>query len=207
LLLIVLLDLITDKKYNEIEILLLVSEGDEMAFKELFAHYQNKLYSIALRLTRSSTLSEEIVEDVFLKIWMKRKDLSRIQNFSAYLFVITRNRVYKTLKQIAKSYETVLLTEDSKMASNDNIEDYLINKEYSSVLHEAVTRLPRKQKEVYSLIKEHGLKRDEAAYILNLKPETIKSHLAEAMKNIRSYCTLNLDMMLLIPVYLFYFTA
>jgi RNA polymerase sigma-70 factor (ECF subfamily) len=72
LLLIVLLDLITDKKYNEIEILLLVSEGDEMAFKELFAHYQNKLYSIALRLTRSSTLSEEIVEDVFLKIWMKR---------------------------------------------------------------------------------------------------------------------------------------
>jgi RNA polymerase sigma-70 factor (ECF subfamily) len=93
------------------------------------------------------------------------------------------------------------------MASNDNIEDYLINKEYSSVLHEAVTRLPRKQKEVYSLIKEHGLKRDEAAYILNLKPETIKSHLAEAMKNIRSYCTLNLDMMLLIPVYLFYFTA
>lgn len=178
-----------------------------MAFKELFAHYQNKLYSIALRLTRSSTLSEEIVEDVFLKIWMKRKDLSEIQNFSAYLFVITRNRVYKTLKQIAKSYETVLLTEDNKIAANDNIEDYLVNKEYSSVLREAVTRLPRKQKEVYSLIKEQGLKRDEAAYVLNLKPETIKSHLAEAMKNIRSYCTLNLDMMLLIPVYLFYFTT
>ncbi|MGN6265554.1 MAG: RNA polymerase sigma factor [Ginsengibacter sp.] len=199
--------LITDKKYNENEVLLLVSQGDEVAFRELFEHYQNKLYSVALRITRSSTLSEEIVEDVFLKIWLKRNDLLEIQNFSAYLFVITRNRVYKTLKQIAKSYETVVLTEDNKIAANENIEDYLINKEYSTVLHEAVTRLPQKQKEVYSLIKEHGLKRDEAAYVLNLKPETIKSHLAEAMKNIRSYCTLYLDMMLLIPVFVFYFTA
>lgn len=199
--------MITDKKYNENEVLLLVSQGDEMAFRELFAHYQNKLYSIALRLTRSSTLSEEIVEDVFLKIWLKRNGLMEIQNFSAYLFVITRNRVYKTLKQIAKNYKTVVLTEDNKIAANENIEDYLINKEYSTVLHEAVTRLPQKQKEVYSLIKEHGLKRDEAAYVLNLKPETIKSHLAEAMKNIRSYCTLYLDMMLLIPVFVFYFIA
>jgi RNA polymerase sigma-70 factor (ECF subfamily) len=199
--------LITDKKYNENEILLLVSHGDEMAFRELFEHYQNKLYSISMRLTRSATLSEEIVEDVFLKIWLKRNDLTEIQNFSAYLFVITRNRVYKTLKQIAKNYQTVILTEDDKISANENIEDYLLDKEYSSVLHEAVTRLPQKQKEVYSLIKEQGLKRDEAAYVLNLKPETIKSHLAEAMKNIRSYCTLYLDMMLLIPVYVFYFTA
>ena len=199
--------MITDKKYNENEVLLLVSQGDEMAFRELFAHYQNKLYSVALRVTRSSTLSEEIVEDVFLKIWLKRNDLLEIQNFSAYLFVITRNRVYKTLKQIAKNYQTVVLAEDNKIAANENIEDYLLSKEYSSVLHEAVTRLPQKQKEVYSLIKEHGLKRDEAAYVLNLKPETIKSHLAEAMKNIGSYCTLYLDTMLLIPVYVFCFTA
>ena len=178
-----------------------------MAFRELFAHYQNKLYSVALRVTRSSTLSEEIVEDVFLKIWLKRNDLLEIQNFSAYLFVIIMNRVYKTLKQIAKNYQTVVLAEDNKIAANENIEDYLLSKEYSSVLHEAVTRLPQKQKEVYSLIKEHGLKRDEAAYVLNLKPETIKSHLAEAMKNIGSYCTLYLDTMLLIPVYVFCFTA
>ena len=116
-----------------------------MAFRELFAHYQNKLYSVALRVTRSSTLSEEIVEDVFLKIWLKRNDLLEIQNFSAYLFVITRNRVYKTLKQIAKNYQTVVLAEDNKIAANENIEDYLINKEYSTVLHEAVTRLPQKQ--------------------------------------------------------------
>ena len=82
--------MITDKKYNENEVLLLVSQGDEMAFRELFAHYQNKLYSVALRVTRSSTLSEEIVEDVFLKIWLKRNDLLEIQNFSAYLFEIGR---------------------------------------------------------------------------------------------------------------------
>lgn len=195
----------TDKIYNETEIIILVSQGDEIAFTKLFEHYQNKLYSVALKLTRSTTLAEEIVEDVFLKIWLKRSDLTEVQDFSGYLFVITRNRVYKSLKQIAKSYQTVLLVDDNQAMTTERTEDYIIDKEYTSILHEAVRRLPKQQKEVYSLIKEKGLKRDEAASVLNLKPETIKFHLAEAMKSIRSFCTLNLDMILFIPFFLFYF--
>lgn len=194
----------TDKIYNETEIIILVSQGDEIAFAKLFEHYQNKLYSVALKLTRSTTLAEDIVEDVFLKIWLKRADLSEIQNFSAYLFTITRNRGYKSLKQIAKKYQTVLLTDDNQIMATERTEDYALDKENASLLREAVTRLSKQQKEVYSLIKERGLKREEAASVLDLKPETIKFHLAEAMKNIRSFCTLHLDMVLFIVFFLFY---
>lgn len=191
--------------YDENEIITLVSQGDEHAFANLFEHHQNKVYGVALKLTHSTTLAEEIVEDVFCIIWTRRSTLMEIQNFNAYLFTITRNHVYKSLKQIAKNYQTVQLTENSQTIAPDAADDYTLDKEYTSILHEAVTRLPKQQKEVYSLIKERGLKREEAASVLNLKPETIKFHLAEAMKNIRSYCTLYLDMILLIPIYLFYF--
>lgn len=194
----------TDKIYDEVEIITLVSQGDEHAFAKLFEHHQNKIYGVALRLTRSTSLAEEIVEDVFLKIWLKRSDLLQIENFNAYLFTVTRNRVYKILKQIAKNYQTVHLNENIQTIAPGSTEDYLIDKEYTSLLHEAVTRLPKQQKEVYYLIKERGLKREEAASVLDLKPETIKFHLAEAMKNIRSFCTPHLDMIIFITFFLFY---
>lgn len=197
----------TESIYNETEILILVSEGDETAFARMFEHYQNKLYTVALQLTRSTPLAEEIVEDVFFKIWSRRSTLLEIQNFKAYLFTITRNHVYKTLKQIAKNYQTIQLTENYQPQDPDSIEDYVIDKEYASILNEAITRLPKQQKKVYSLIKEGGLKREEAASVLNLKPETIKFHLAEAMKNIRSFCMLHLDMILLVLLFLFYPSA
>ena len=193
-----------NETYNETEIITLVSQGDEQAFARLFEHHQNKLYGVALRLTRSATLAEEIVADVFLKIWLKRSDLLQIQNFSAYLFTITRNRVYKSLKQIAKNYQTVHLTENIQTIAPGSTEDYVVDKEYTRLLHEAITRLPKQQKEVYSLIKERGLKREEAASVLDLKPETIKFHLAEAMKNIRTFCTPHLDQIIFITFFLFY---
>lgn len=194
----------TDKIYDEVEIITLVSQGDEQAFAKLFEHHQNKIYGVALRLTRSANLAEEIVEDVFLKIWLKRSDLLQIHNFSAYLFTVTRNRVYKTLKQIAKKYQTVHLNVNIQTVAPGSTEDYVIDKEFTSLLNEAITRLPKQQKEVYYLIKERGLKREEAASVLDLKPETIKFHLAEAMKNIRSFCTPHLDRIVFITFYLFY---
>ena len=193
-----------NETYNETEIITLVSQGDEHAFAKLFEHHQNKIYGVALRLTRSTTLAEEIVADVFLKIWLKRSDLLQIQNFSAYLSTITRNRVYKSLKQIAKNYQTVHLTENIQTIAPGSTEDYVIDKEYTRLLHEAITRLPKQQKEVYSLIKERGLKREEAASVLDLKPETVKFHLAEAMKNIRSFCTPHLNQIIFISFFLFY---
>lgn len=198
------LNLKTDKIYDEEKIIVLVSQGDELAFTKLFEHHQDKIYGVALKLTRSTQLAEEIVEDVFLKIWLKRNDLLQIQNFSAYLFTMTRNRVYKSLRQIARNYQTVLLTENIETIAPGSTEDYIIDKEYTSLLHEAITRLPKQQKEVYRLIKERGLKREEAASVLDVKPETIKFHLAEAMKNIRSFCTPHMERIIFITFFLFY---
>lgn len=190
--------------HNDQELLQLIALGDEVAFSKLFEHYRNRVYGAALKLTHSTTIAEEIVEDVFLKIWLKRSDLMEIQNFSAYLFTITRNDVFKVLKQIAKNYKIVLLTDNDQLFSHNNSEDYMMEKEYSSILQEAIHRLPNQQKHVYTLIKEQGLKREEAAEFLHLQPETVKFHLAQAMKNIRSFCALHLDLMVAVIFFLFY---
>ncbi len=178
--------------HNEKELLRLISQTDESAFAKLFDYYRNKIYGIALKLTHSTTVAEEIVEDVFLKIWLRRATLNEIENFSAYLLTIARNDAYKILKQIAKNYKIVPLAEDNHPLTHNNTQDYLVDKEYKSLLQKAIDRLPSQQKQVYQLIKERDLKRDEVAHQLHIQPETVKYHLAQAMKNIRAFCMLHL---------------
>jgi RNA polymerase sigma-70 factor (ECF subfamily) len=177
--------------HNEQELIFLISKGDENAFAKIFDIYKDRVYSVAIRLTHSTTVSEEIVEDVFLKIWIRRATLNEIENFNAYLFTIARNETYKILKQISRNYKLVSI-ENNQLLTFNNSEDRLIEKEYTSLLNEAVRRLPSQQKQVYKLIKEGDLKRDQVALELNIQPETVKYHLAQAMKNIRAFCLLHL---------------
>jgi RNA polymerase sigma-70 factor (ECF subfamily) len=178
--------------YNEEEIIALVIQGDEAAFAKLFKHYRDKVYSIGYKLTHSTTVAEDVVEDVFLKIWLKRSDLGAIQNFDAYLFTIARNHVYKVLKITAKNYKISEFTDLNHLTAKNDTEDYLMEKEYRSLLQKAIDRLPDQQKQVYHLIKEQDMKREAVANILQIQPETVKFHLAQAMKNIRGFCMLHL---------------
>ena len=178
--------------YNEKELLALIAEGDESAFAKLFEYYRNRIYSIAFKLTNSTSIAEEIVQDVFLKIWLKRADLIEIQNFNAYLFIVTRNDVYRVLKQIARNYKIVLITDEDQSAAHNDTADLVMEKEYNLLLQRAIDRLSNQQKQVYKLMKDQGLKREEVADLLHLQPETVKFHLAQAMKNIRAFCMLHL---------------
>lgn len=182
-----------NNSYNEQELIQRVIGGNERAFAKLFDHYRDKIYSAALKLTHSTVIAEEITEDVFLTIWLRRYSLNEIKSFSAYLFTIATNETYKILKQIAKNYKIVLLAENNEPIALENLEDFLITKEYSSLLQKAIQRLPKQQKQVYQLMKEEQLKRQEVAEILHIQPETVKFHLAQAMKNIRTYCMMHLS--------------
>ena len=173
---------------NEKELLALIAKGDEIAFSKLFFQFKDRIYSIAFKLTKSTIAAEEIVQEVFLKIWLKRASLTEIENFSAYLFIIARNDVYKGLKQIAQHHAPTSLSVDShSFVNNNNTADYLMEKEHCQVLHMAIDRLPNQQRQVYQLVRDQGLKRNEVAIQLNLRPETVKFHLAQAMKNIRTF--------------------
>src|ERR1700755_2020207 len=82
----------------------LLADGSEYAFTQLFDHYRAKVYSIAWHFLKSPILAEEIVQDVFMKIWLKRQDLKEIQNTENYLFILTRNLIFDRMKGL--SYET-----------------------------------------------------------------------------------------------------
>lgn len=180
--------------YNEKELLVLIEQGDEVAFATLFNHYRNRVYSIALKLSCSSSLAEEAVQDVFLKIWLRRADLGHVQSFSAYLFTIVQNTMYKTLRQIAQKHQKRLPLQPEELGLVSDPELELLDREYHNILQKGIQKLPAQQKQVYQLIREKGLKRGEVASLLNLQPDTVKYHLSKAVKNLWSYCRLHLPL-------------
>lgn len=188
--------MLTDESYNEKELLIQVASGDEVAFSKLFNHYRNKIYGSAYKLSRSAVVAEEIVQNVFLKIWLRKEKLTSIQNFNAYLFVVTRNEIYLALSRIARDAMVKSLLSENHTESEIDNEKRLIYQEYQDILQKAIARLPIQQKKVYQLIKVEGLKREEAAQLLRIHPETIKTHLARAVKSVRNYCTLHLPLFL-----------
>ncbi len=182
------------RQQDEKELLRRVSGGDEAAFTALFDAYKDRIYTIALRLTAMPTVAEEVVQDIFLRIWLHRDTLTAVDHFRAYLFTATRNEVFNTLKRLARRRQLTAELADAGAAETSDTDGLLLDKEYQAVLREAVEQLPPQQQRVYRLMKEQGLKRDQVAAELGIAPQTVKVHLAQAMRSVRAFCIARLDL-------------
>ena len=173
--------------YDEAEVLRLVAGGDERAFTLLFRRYSGKVYSFALRLTRSEEMSEEVVQEVFLRIWLNRDDLTEIQNFGAYLNRINRNYCLNAIKRLAHESRISLEISRSSSELSHDTEHSIAYNEAKERLEHVIEMLPPQQQQVYRLCQVEGLKYEEAAIQLNISPGTVHTHMKRALKAIREH--------------------
>jgi RNA polymerase sigma-70 factor (family 1) len=175
----------------EKELLLKVACGDEHAFSELFTTHHQLLGTHIYRITGSIELAEEVVQDVFLKIWMSRETLTTVQNFRAYLFVISKNHALNCLRKLAKErmYQKTLEENAVALTPADNS----VLDTYYSLLDQAIDHLPPQQQKVYLLSRHNRLKYDEIANQMGLSRETVKKYLQGATHSITSFVQSNID--------------
>lgn len=172
---------------NHVDIILKqVSEGNERAFKQLFEVFHQELGSYIFRLVKSLPLAEEVVQDVFIKIWTKRDQLIHVENFRSYLFTMSRNHAYNALRQQLREetqqQKWVTFYKDEMMdEKGPDLE------EYYALIDEAVLSLPPQQQKTWLLSRKEGLKHKEIALKLVLSRETVKRHISMAMDTISRY--------------------
>lgn len=178
-----------------------ISKGDKRAFTILFDARYKSLGSYVFKLTESVVVAEEIVQDVFVKIWLGREKLTAINNISNYLFILSRNQTLNYLRKKA-SDELKLKTYEMEF-DQINAEDTLQTEAFRQLLDEAIARLPLQQKKIYQLSREQKLKYEEIAQQLNLSTETVKKHMYLASKTLKEYLKDHFDdivlMILLTP--------
>ncbi len=172
---------------NESALLRRVAEGDETAYRQLFHLHWNNVYTVALMLTKSVPLAEDMVQDVFLKIWQKREQFAEIERFEDYLFIMARNHIYTELKKQAKNEGFKQQLVDFFEDSAHHADLALLTKETQHQIESAIQQLTPQQQLVYRLSRDQGLSHEEIAQQLNISRNTVRNHIVQALKVIRDY--------------------
>ncbi|MEE6185725.1 ECF RNA polymerase sigma-E factor [Mycovorax composti] len=167
-------------------LLKLIDRGDEAAFAKLYTLYSKRLTAFSISILQSSEMAEEVVEDVFVKLWNKRGSLVSIDNISVYLYIATKNQTLSYLSDKAKKLITAPFDDlnTSIEAIHQDPHSLLISSEMLARVNAAIEALPPRCKMIFKLIREDGLKYKEVAAILNISVNTIDAQMAIAVKRI-----------------------
>ncbi|MGF7232882.1 RNA polymerase sigma factor [Arachidicoccus sp.] len=187
--------------HNELDLLQRISKGDENAFSCLVNQYSDLLGNYIFGLTHSREQAEEIVQDVFLKIWMTRESLSQVKNFRVWLYVVSKNQslnaLRKTIRDRIKRQEW---QEDIAFANTEHTDDW--KEQQLGLIDQAITLLPPQQKRAYLLSRKNGLKYKEIGQEMNLSPQTVKKYIQIAVHSITKYIESNLELSLFLLLFL-----
>ena len=177
-----------------------LAAGNEKAFHEVYHQYQRRIFSFAYLLTESADLAEEVVQEIFIKLWYNRGKLGNVANFSAWLHAMTRNFVADAMKKRAR--EILGKKELGRITSmeSNHTDEIIFLKENEQLLREAIEKLSPQQQVVYKMSREQGLKHAEIAEQLNISDRTVKNHLVNASRIIREYFRANADLIVIISL-------
>ncbi|GAA4787040.1 RNA polymerase sigma-70 factor [Olivibacter ginsenosidimutans] len=169
--------------FEEQELILQVSRGDEHAFSKLFHRYHRHLGAFIYKMTGSYELTEEVIQDVFLKIWLNKEQLKTVSHFKSYLFTASKNHTINYLKQeVRKKIQQQQWEKETEMHATEEQLSY-----HHFLLDKAINLLPPQQQKVYMLSKHERLKYTEIASRMGISKETVKSYLKLATNTIISY--------------------
>ena len=164
--------------------LYLISTGNQAAFAQLLRAHWNKVYTQALTYLKSSPAAQEITQDVFLKIWAAREKLPGIENFSNYLFIISRNEIISALRKKGK----VHLPPSEQLEENFLLPDrHLEDKELNERLLKAIDQLPPVRKIVFKMSRLEGKSYEEIGQELSISRNGVKDHIVKALNFLRQH--------------------
>lgn len=193
---------------QEGELLLRLAKGDEAAFTALYRHYSGPLYINFLRMVKDEAVAEEIIQDLFSRIWLKRETINIEKNFSAYLYRTGYNLVMDFYRKVKR--DQVLYDKFRQVATENysHIEEILHLKDSQALISKALDTLPPQQRKVFELCRIEGHTYKEAAEMLGISHHTVKEYFVKANQAIRKYITGNVDTALgLLFIYALYYSV
>ena len=164
-----------------------ISAGNEKAFRAIFDLYKVELFSVVTRLTKSQVIAEEIIQEVFISLWISREHLIKVEEPASYIYRILFNRTSNYLRKEANQHRIIKAAMQHTQSSSDATEQLVDVNDTEHLIEKALGQLPPRQKTVYKLHCQQGLSNDEIASQLHVSQHTIKSHLSKAIGFIRTY--------------------
>ncbi len=171
-----------------------IASGNEVEFEKFFKLYYSQLHRFAMFFVKTKVFADEVVMDVFYRLWNKRKDIVTIKNIDTYLYVSVRNISYSIIKNEKKyKFEDLDLFEVKTKRYTKTPENSIISQENLEEINNAIETLPPKCKLIFKLIREEKLKKKDVSEILNISVKTIDNQIAIAVRKIADVLDVDLS--------------
>jgi RNA polymerase sigma-70 factor (family 1) len=181
-------EIVTLLFHTEKMLLRQVARHDEKAFKALFEAYQTRLYHYIIAIVKSKETAEEMVIDVFLKIWQQREMLEGVERFDALLFRIAFNRSIDFLRRAARDPKIKdVLWQDIQVSGGAAPDEPVLVKECEVKLREAIGLLSPRRQLIFRMSREKNFSHSDIAEKLQLSKYTVSNHISESLRFIRAY--------------------
>lgn len=167
---------------DERNLLLAIKCDDPDAFKKLFFRYRLKVYYFAYRFLRNKQEAEEVVQEVFIRIWNNRKQLNEALSFNSYLFTITKNYIFNLNRDKINHQAFIDFVLPYCSETENNTEESVMYNDLKSNLQQAIESLPPRRKLIFKKSREEGLSYPQIASELNISEKTVEAHIHLALK-------------------------
>ena len=182
------------ESYTEKQLLLDIADDNHEAFAKLFDEYYHKIYYHVLAYAKSAVVAEEVVQDVFVKIWEKRYKLREVESFKDYLFIMSRNEVVSAMR---KKINKPIIQLELELVENMQANNKYDIKEAEAFILKGIDNLPPQQKAVFTLKRIDNLSYEEISEQLGISKNTVKYHLVTALNYLRGYVAQRPELMLI----------
>jgi len=164
-----------------------VSEGDERAFQHLFTRYYPRMISFAGMMVKSPFAAEEIVQEVFIRLWEQREVLAEVKSPENFVFIVIRNHTFNYLRAAAneQNRREQLWEALQQRAADETIT--LEMQEADQFFEKILAKLSPQQQKIFRMSREEGFSHQQIADELQLSKDTVKKHIANSLKVFKSY--------------------
>ena len=169
--------------YEKALLLDAVVAGDGVSFSRIYDYYEPGVRTYVLRLVKIPELADDLVQEIFIKLWETRKTLPEVKCFSAFLFTIARNHSLNSLQAISRSNEA--LPELIRHFQTHRVDDETLDKDYLRFIEKALTSISPRSREVFRLCREQTMSYEQAAAELGISRNAVKKHMVAVMRNLR----------------------
>lgn len=181
-----------NKQINiEKELFSRVAQGDEDAFNALFHAYVPRLHTLVIKVTRSEGVAKDIIQEVFLYLWIDRESLAAVDVPQNWIFKIAYNRSYSWLSRQFSRNRKYNEIRQNTTEGDDSLEHIVSLNETAKLIHEATLLLPVQARRIFQLSRETGLKAAEVADKLEISVQTVRNSLVRSVKFIKEHLAQN----------------
>ncbi|OFX30926.1 MAG: hypothetical protein A2W90_07290 [Bacteroidetes bacterium GWF2_42_66] len=170
---------------NEKEWVVNLKKGNKDAFRNIFEEYARRIFVFAKGYLKSNEEAEEVVQEVFIKVWNARTSINTELSFKSYLFKITFNYIRELFLKKAKenNYKHEIL--GSSVDFDNRTEEQIDYHSLLELVDKMIDKLPPRQKEIIVLHKKQGILVKDISIMLEISPRTVEKHLSEALKHLK----------------------